>query len=59
MGAAKIKLLSIKWFIGERLKLKEFLIQIYFKITQKGVKLPIFMDQVAYTGLFLIGKVLK
>ena len=26
MGTAKIKLLSIKRFIGERLKLKEFLI---------------------------------
>ena len=32
MGAVKIKLLSIKRFAEERLKLKEFLIQIYFKI---------------------------
>ena len=44
MGVAKIKLLLIKQFAGERLKLKGFLTQIYFKITQKGVKLPIFID---------------
>ena len=30
--AAKIKLLSIKRFVGKRLKLKGFLIQMYFKI---------------------------
>ena len=33
MGAVKIKLLSIKWFVKERLKLKGFLIQMHFKIT--------------------------
>ena len=44
MGAAKIKLLSIKRFVGERLKLKGFLTQIYFKITQKKAKLPTFID---------------
>ena len=59
MGVAKIKLLSIKCFIGERLKLKGFLTQMYFKVTQEGAKLPIFMDQVVYTGLFLIGRALK
>ena len=59
MGAAKIKLLFIKQFIGERLKLKGFLIQMHFKITQKGVKLPISIDQVVYIGLFLIGRALK
>ena len=31
----------------------------HFKVTQKGAKLPIFMDQVVYTGLFLIGRALK
>jgi len=31
----------------------------YFKVTQKGVKLVIPMDQVAYAGLFLIGRALK
>ena len=44
MGAVRIKLLSIKRFAGERLKLKEFLIQIYFKITQEAVKLPTPID---------------
>ena len=44
MGVAKIKLLFIKRFARERLKLKEFLTQIYFKITQEGVKLPMFID---------------
>ena len=44
MGVIKIKLLSIKRFVEERLKLKGFLIQIYFKITQEAVKLPIFID---------------
>ena len=59
MGVAKIKLLSIKQFVEERLKLKGFLIQMHFKITQEGVKLPIFMDQVVYIGLFLTGRALK
>ena len=31
----------------------------HFKITQEGVKLPIFMDQVVYIGLFLTGRALK
>ena len=44
IGMAKIKLLSIKRFAGERLKLKEFLMQIYFKIIQEVVKLPMSMD---------------
>ena len=44
IGVVKIKLLSIKHFIGKRLKLKRFLMQIYFKVIQKGVKLPIAMD---------------
>ena len=33
IGAVKIKLLSIKRFVEERLKLKGFLTQIYFKVT--------------------------
>jgi len=32
IGAAKVKLLLIKRFLGERLKLKEFLIQMHFKV---------------------------
>ena len=59
MGTAKIKLLFIKRFAEKRLKLKGFLIQIYFKITQKVAKLPMPIDQVAYIELFLIRRALK
>ena len=59
MGAVKIKLPSIKRFAGKRLKLKGFLMQMHFKITQKVIKLPILVDQVVYIGLFLIGRALK
>ena len=31
----------------------------HFKVTQEGAKLPTSMDQVAYTGVFLIGRALK
>jgi len=31
----------------------------HFKVTQEGVKLAIPMDQIAYAGLFLIGRALK
>jgi len=57
--AAKIKLPLIKRYLGERLKLKGFLTQIYFKVTQKGAKLPIPMDRIAYIGLFLLKRALK
>ena len=33
--------------------------QIKIKITNKGLKLPTVIKQVAYAGLFLIGKVLE
>ena len=59
MGAAKIKLLSIKQFVGKKSRLKGFIIQMYFKILQEQSKLPILVDQVVYTGLFLIGRALK
>jgi hypothetical protein len=39
ISIVKIKLPLIKWFIGEKLKLKGFLTQIYFKVTQEVVKL--------------------
>ena len=55
MGLVRIKLPSIKRFIGKKSKLKGFLTQMHFKITQKVVKLPISIDQVVYIGLFLIG----
>jgi len=36
---AKVKLPSIKQFLGEKLNLKGFLTQMYFKVIQKGAKL--------------------
>ena len=56
---AKIKLPSIKQFLGEKLKLKGFLMQMHFKVVQEGAKLAILLDQVAYVGLFLTGRALK
>ena len=50
---------SVKWFLGEVYKLRGFLMQIKIKITNKGPGLPTVIKQVAYTGLFLIGRVLE
>ena len=47
---AKVKIPSVKRFREEKSKLK---------IRCKGVKLPIIVDQVVYTGLFLTGYILK
>ena len=55
----KVKLPLIKQFLGEKLKLKGFLIQMHFKVIQKGAKLVTLLDQVAYAGLFLTGQALK
>ena len=52
-------MLLVKYFLGEAYKLKGFLTQIKIKITNKRPGLPIVIKQVAYTGLFLIGRVLK
>ena len=41
---AKIKLPLIKRFLGKKLKLKGFLIQMHFKVIQEGVKLAILLD---------------
>ena len=54
-----IKILLVKYFLGEVYKLKEFLIQIKIKITNKGPGLPIAIKQIAYIRLFLIKKVLE
>jgi hypothetical protein len=59
MGAAKIKLPSIERFNGERSRLKGFLTQMHFKISQEGAKLTTTVDQVAYAGLFLTGRALE
>ena len=50
---------SVKYYLGEAYKLKKFLTQIKIKITNKGLGLLIVIKQVAYTGLFLIGRVLE
>ena len=50
---------SVKYFLGEAYKLRGFLIQIKIKITNKGLRLPIAIKQVAYAGLFLTRRVLK
>jgi diketogulonate reductase-like aldo/keto reductase len=53
IGISKVKMPSVKRFSEEKVKLKGFLTQIKLKIRYKGIKLPIVIDQVAYTGLFL------
>ena len=55
----KSVILSVKYFLGEAYKLRGFLMQIKIKITNKGPGLPIVIKQVAYTGLFLIERVLE
>ena len=52
-------MLLVEYYLGEAYKLREFLIQIKIKIINKGLGLLIVIKQVAYTGLFLIGRVLK
>ena len=52
-------MLSVKYYLGEVYKLRGFLTQIKIKITNKGPGLPTVMEQVAYTELFLTGKVLE
>ena len=59
IGVGKVKLLSIKRFNGTRSKLKGFLSQIRFKVTQEGLKIGTIVDQVTYVGLFLTGRVLR
>ena len=52
-------MLLVKYYSGEAYKLKKFLTQIKIKITNKGLGLPTVIKQVAYTGLFLTGRVLE
>ena len=52
-------MLSVKYFLGEVYKLKGFFMQIKITITNRGLGLPIAIKQVAYTGLFLTGRVLE
>src|SRR6266700_1004768 len=59
IGMTKVKLLSIECFNRTRLKLKEFLLQMRFKIIQKSIKIGTPIDQIVYIGLFLTRKALK
>ena len=52
-------MLSVKYYSGEAYKLKKFLTQIKIKITNKGPGLLTVMEQMAYTELFLIERVLE
>ena len=52
-------MLLVKYYLGEVYKLRGFLTQIKIKITNKGLGLPTVIEQVAYIGLFLTGKVLE
>ena len=55
MGITKVKMPLVEKFSSKKAKFKGFLIQIKLKIRYKGVKLPIVVNQVVYTGLFLTG----
>ena len=48
----------VKRFSKEVYKLRGFFIQIKIKIINKGLGLLTVIKQVAYTGLFLLGRVL-
>ena len=50
---------SVVYFKGELYKLRGFLTQIKIKIIKKGLGLPIVIEQVAYTGLFLLRRALE
>ena len=54
-----VKMLLVKHYSGEAYNLRRFLTQIKIKITNKGPGLPIVIEQVAYAGLFLLGRVLE
>ena len=49
----------VEYFLRKAYKLRGFFIQIKIKITNKGLKLPTAIKQVAYIGLFLIKRVLE
>ena len=52
-------MLLVKYFSKKVYKLKGFLIQVKIKITNKELGLLIVIKQIAYIGLFLLGKILK
>ena len=52
-------MLLVKYYLEEAYKLRGFLTQIKIKIINKGLGLLIVIEQVAYAGLFLTGRVLE
>ena len=52
-------MLLVEYFVGELYKLKGFFMQVKIKIINKGLGLLISIKQVAYTGLFLLKRVLE
>ena len=52
-------MLLVKYFSRKVYKLRGFLTQIKIKITNKGLGLLMVIKQIAYIGLFLLGRVLK
>ena len=50
---------SVKQFSRKVYKLRGFFIQVKIKIINKGPRLPTVIKQVAYTGLYLLGRVLE
>ena len=50
---------SVEYFLREVYKLRKFLMQIKIKISNKGLELLTVIKQIAYTGLFLIRRVLE
>ena len=52
-------MLLVKYFLGEVYKLREFLTQIKIKITNKGLRLLMAIEQIAYARLFSLGRVLE
>jgi hypothetical protein len=52
-------MLLVKYYSGEAYKLRGFLTQIKIKIINKGLGLPTVIKQIAYTELFLTGRVLE
>ena len=52
-------MLLVKYFLGEAHKLRGFLTQIKIKIINKRPGLPTAIEQVAYIGLFLLGRALE
>ena len=52
-------MLLVKCFVGELYKLRGFFTQIKIKIINKVLGLLIAIKQMAYAGLFLLGRVLE